>query len=101
MFVFTFDFFLERLSAYLCIRPAARKLGCVVVARTQPSEDCMIVARIKRLSTPVALAISTIDSWIAAVSSSVLRATSQVSQDCSMICWLAANLESVSLNFPG
>ena len=59
----------------------------------------MIVARIKRLSTPVALAISTIDSWIAAVSSSVLRATSQVSQDSSMICWLAANLETVSLNF--
>lgn len=60
----------------------------------------MIVARMKRLSTPVALAMSTIDSWIAEISSLVLRVTSQVSQDSSMICWLAANLESVSLNFP-
>ena len=57
----------------------------------------MIVARMKRLSTPVALAMSTIDSWIAAVSSSVLRATSQVSQDASITSWLAANLGTVSL----
>jgi len=59
----------------------------------------MIVARMKRLSTPVALAMSIIDSWIAEVSSAVLRATSQVSQDSSMVCWLAANLENCELGF--
>ena len=47
---------------YLCIKPAARYEDCVEMARTQPVEDCMMVARMKRLSTPVALALSMIDS---------------------------------------
>jgi hypothetical protein len=53
----------------------------------------MMVARMKRLSTPVELAMSMIDSWIAEISSALLRATSQESQDSSICCWLAANLE--------
>jgi hypothetical protein len=52
----------------------------------------MIVARIKRLSTPVELATSRMDSWIAETSSALLRATSQEPQDSSICCRLAANL---------
>ena len=52
----------------------------------------MIVARMKRLSTPVELATSTIDSWMAETSSLVLRATFHESQLSSICCWLAANL---------
>jgi hypothetical protein len=62
------------------------------MARTQPVEDCMMVARMKRLSTPVELATSRMDSWIAEVSSGVLRATSQASQDSSIWFWLVENL---------
>ena len=53
----------------------------------------MIVARMKRLSTPVEFAMSMIDSWMAEISSALLRGTSQVSQDSSICCWLAANLD--------
>jgi hypothetical protein len=52
----------------------------------------MMVARMKRLSTPVELATSRMDSWIAEVSSGVLRATSQASQDSLIWFWLAENL---------
>lgn len=63
------------------------------MARTQPLEDCMIMARMKRLSTPVEFATSRIDSLIANVSSGLLRATSQVSHESLSCCWLAARLE--------
>lgn len=62
------------------------------MARTQPLEDCIIMARMKRLSTPVELATSKMDSSIADTSSGVLRATSKVSHDLLICCWLAENL---------
>jgi hypothetical protein len=52
----------------------------------------MMVARMNRLSTPVELATSRMDSWIAEISSGLLRATSQASQDSSIWFWLAENL---------
>lgn len=57
----------------------------------------MMVARMKRLSTPVEFATSSMDSWIAETSSGLLRATSQASQDSSIWFWLAENLASGQL----
>jgi ATP/maltotriose-dependent transcriptional regulator MalT len=53
----------------------------------------MTVARMKRLSTPVELAMSRIDSWIAEISSALLRATDQESQDSSIVCLFTVNLD--------
>lgn len=58
-----------------------------------------MVARMNRLSTPVVLATSRMDSWIAEVSSGLLRATSQASQDSSIWFWLTENLPLVSFLF--
>lgn len=63
------------------------------MARTQPLEDCMIMASMKRLSTPVEFATSRIDSSMAEISSGLLRATSQVSHESLSCCWLLARLE--------
>lgn len=80
--------------AYLCMRPEAKKDGFVETARTQPAEDCIMVASMKRLSTPVELATSRMESSMEEISSALLRSTSQASQESSICCLLFSKLSS-------
>jgi len=64
----------------------------VVFTRTQPVDSSMIVARMKRASTPVALACSRIAAFIWAISSSELFSTFWEAHDTAMTGLLFAHI---------
>lgn len=82
--------------AWVCIRPGFTTPPLEVGARTHPPDSCMIVARMKRESTPDDDALARTAVWISLISSWLLLGWPYWVHDELMSAWLLVHLRKVS-----